>query len=367
MRAQEATAEVEEGEELIEPTLVLLFPPQAVAECGTADTTEARLQTITASAHAAVPQAQPVDADRPHSADVSASRQDAAAGATAPLDVGKDALHLPACVSPTGANPPLNPPAAYTASSGLQGATYSGSKQHQQEAAPSAQAVAMPDALANEAPDCEQTKDAVSGPQPTTEDVMLIDNAVSAALSHPGASAVGNDSWQLVMQLGEPATTCSSSGALHVQSVVRCQLGSACMPEGQGTHAKGQAALPEGYEGNTERQAGDQDRQKTRPSGQTALQEGQVAVTDGQRAKAEGQATMSDRQANTTDGQDTISDACCVCCSAEDGEVMLLCDKCDKPAHLGCVGVAAVPEGDWFCPACIASKVLTLPRMHCPP
>lgn len=357
------TAEIEEGEELIEPTLVLPMPPQAVAECGTADTPEAGLQTTTATALAPVPQAQPAEADRPKSAAFSASRQDAAAGATAPLDVGKDALHLPACVSPTGANPP----AAYTASSGLQGAAHNGGKQHQQEAAPGAQAVAMPDALANEAPHREQTKDAVSGPQPTTEDVMLIDNAVSAALSHPGASASADegDSWQLVMQQSEPVTTGSSPEALHVRSVVRSQLGSACMPEGQGAHAKGQAALPEGCEGDTERQAADPDRQKTRPSGQAALQEGQVAVTAGQRAKAEGQAAMSDRQASTTDGQDTISDACCVCCSAEDGEVMLLCDKCDKPAHLGCVGVAAVPEGDWFCPACIASKVLTQPRMHC--
>lgn len=358
---------MEEGEELMDPTLVLSFPPQAVAERGTADPTDAGLQTITASAHAPVPQAQLVDADCPHSAACSASRQKAAAGATAPLDVGRDTLHLPACVSPTGANPPLNAPAAYTASSGLPGAAHSGSKQHQQEAAPGAKAVAMPDALASNAPHCEQTKDVILCPQPSTGDVMLIDNAVSAALSHPGASADDGDSWQLVKQLSEPVTTGSSPEALHVQSVTRAQLGSACMPEGQGAHAKGQAALPEGCEGNTERQATDPDRQETRPSGQAAFQEGQVAVTGGQRACAEGLTSVSDRQASTTDGQDTISDACCVCCSAEDGEIMLLCDKCDKPAHLGCVGVATVPEGDWFCPACNASKVLTLPRMHCSP
>ncbi|MCJ1242604.1 hypothetical protein MMC14_010613 [Varicellaria rhodocarpa] len=69
-----------------------------------------------------------------------------------------------------------------------------------------------------------------------------------------------------------------------------------------------------------------------------------------------------DRQTAATADQcevpdDTISEACCVCHSAEDGEVMLLCDRCDQPAHLACVGVAAVPEGDWFCSSCTSAMV----------
>ena len=58
-----------------------------------------------------------------------------------------------------------------------------------------------------------------------------------------------------------------------------------------------------------------------------------------------------------SEGQDTISEACCMCQSAEDGEVMLLCDGCDQPAHLGCVGLETVPAGDWFCPSCTALQV----------
>ena len=34
--------------------------------------------------------------------------------------------------------------------------------------------------------------------------------------------------------------------------------------------------------------------------------------------------------------------------------LLLLCDKagCERAFHPGCVGLAAVPEGDWFCPTC---------------
>lgn len=39
------------------------------------------------------------------------------------------------------------------------------------------------------------------------------------------------------------------------------------------------------------------------------------------------------------------------------GEVMILCDRCDAGYHLYCLSppLDNVPEGDWFCPACVCS------------
>ncbi|KAL6182975.1 hypothetical protein ACLB2K_044386 [Fragaria x ananassa] len=49
--------------------------------------------------------------------------------------------------------------------------------------------------------------------------------------------------------------------------------------------------------------------------------------------------------------------ACNVCSSMTDDHFMLLCDLCDGAAHTYCVGLGyTVPEGDWFCNDCIASR-----------
>jgi hypothetical protein len=47
------------------------------------------------------------------------------------------------------------------------------------------------------------------------------------------------------------------------------------------------------------------------------------------------------------------SDFCAVC---DDGGELILCDKCERPYHLGCLNppVKAIPEGDWYCPRCQA-------------
>lgn len=48
---------------------------------------------------------------------------------------------------------------------------------------------------------------------------------------------------------------------------------------------------------------------------------------------------------------------CNVCSSMTDDHLMLLCDLCDGAAHTYCVGLGyTVPEGDWFCNDCIASR-----------
>jgi hypothetical protein len=48
---------------------------------------------------------------------------------------------------------------------------------------------------------------------------------------------------------------------------------------------------------------------------------------------------------------------CGVCNCCENDELLMLCDLCDSASHTYCAGLgAAVPEGDWFCEDCAASK-----------
>ena len=130
--------------------------------------------------------------------------------------------------------------------------------------------------------------------------------------------------------------------------------GQATAPNGQVGSSQGQTTVADGQNGSPDRQATVLDDQHGSPREQTQIADGSAART--------GQAATIDKQTALADGMpavmdDTISEACCVCKSAQDGEVMLLCDKCDQPAHLGCVGVDTVPEGNWFCPSCTPAMV----------
>ncbi|KAL9458652.1 hypothetical protein AB3S75_007506 [Citrus x aurantiifolia] len=53
------------------------------------------------------------------------------------------------------------------------------------------------------------------------------------------------------------------------------------------------------------------------------------------------------------DANDWNSDECCLC--KMDGS-LLCCDGCPAAYHSKCVGVANVPEGDWFCPECALDR-----------
>ncbi|KFV18136.1 Bromodomain adjacent to zinc finger domain protein 2B, partial [Tauraco erythrolophus] len=46
---------------------------------------------------------------------------------------------------------------------------------------------------------------------------------------------------------------------------------------------------------------------------------------------------------------------CQICRKGDNEELLLLCDGCDKGCHTYChrPKIAAIPDGDWFCPACI--------------
>lgn len=47
------------------------------------------------------------------------------------------------------------------------------------------------------------------------------------------------------------------------------------------------------------------------------------------------------------------SDPCPVCNSADNEDVLLLCDGCDASYHTYCIGLDSVPVGPWFCMECM--------------
>ena len=51
----------------------------------------------------------------------------------------------------------------------------------------------------------------------------------------------------------------------------------------------------------------------------------------------------------------SLDDAPCASCgSPEDAASFVLCDGCPNGGHARCMGMRGVPEGDWWCPACVA-------------
>ncbi|XP_008281875.1 bromodomain adjacent to zinc finger domain protein 2A [Stegastes partitus] len=49
---------------------------------------------------------------------------------------------------------------------------------------------------------------------------------------------------------------------------------------------------------------------------------------------------------------------CQVCRKGDNDECLLLCDGCDRGCHMYCLRpkITQVPEGDWFCPTCVAKE-----------
>ena len=45
---------------------------------------------------------------------------------------------------------------------------------------------------------------------------------------------------------------------------------------------------------------------------------------------------------------------CIICGRTDQEDVLLLCDNCNDAYHTHCLNIDCVPEGDWFCPNCIA-------------
>ncbi|XP_025117013.3 bromodomain adjacent to zinc finger domain protein 2B isoform X14 [Bubalus bubalis] len=60
---------------------------------------------------------------------------------------------------------------------------------------------------------------------------------------------------------------------------------------------------------------------------------------------------------------------CQICRKGDNEELLLLCDGCDKGCHTYChrPKMTAIPDGDWFCPACIAKasgQTLKIKKLH---
>ncbi|XP_055456943.1 bromodomain adjacent to zinc finger domain protein 2B isoform X4 [Psammomys obesus] len=60
---------------------------------------------------------------------------------------------------------------------------------------------------------------------------------------------------------------------------------------------------------------------------------------------------------------------CQICRKGDNEELLLLCDGCDKGCHTYChrPKITTIPEGDWFCPACIAKasgQTIKIKKIH---
>uniref|UniRef100_A0A8C4P0Q1 Bromodomain adjacent to zinc finger domain, 2A n=1 Tax=Dicentrarchus labrax TaxID=13489 RepID=A0A8C4P0Q1_DICLA len=55
---------------------------------------------------------------------------------------------------------------------------------------------------------------------------------------------------------------------------------------------------------------------------------------------------------------------CQVCRKGDNDDCLLLCDGCDRGCHMYCLRpkITQVPEGDWFCPTCVAQEESDSPR-----
>ncbi|XP_041654554.1 bromodomain adjacent to zinc finger domain protein 2A isoform X2 [Cheilinus undulatus] len=56
---------------------------------------------------------------------------------------------------------------------------------------------------------------------------------------------------------------------------------------------------------------------------------------------------------------------CQVCRKGDNDDCLLLCDGCDRGCHMYCLRpkITQVPEGDWFCPTCVAKDESNAPRL----
>lgn len=60
--------------------------------------------------------------------------------------------------------------------------------------------------------------------------------------------------------------------------------------------------------------------------------------------------------------EDDLADfqPCTICDEADNEDVLLLCDGCDAPSHLYCVGLEEIPAGSWYCTRCESQRALGL-------
>lgn len=96
-----------------------------------------------------------------------------------------------------------------------------------------------------------------------------------------------------------------------------------------------------------------------------------IAWLHAQIASIEAQQGRVTEEAATTapeEGGGEEEERCLVCDSTEQGESMILCDGCENAKHTFCCSpkLERVPEGDWYCGECPASKVAALDKQAVP-
>ena len=64
------------------------------------------------------------------------------------------------------------------------------------------------------------------------------------------------------------------------------------------------------------------------------------------------QILMPNSDGGSEDADDRF-EKCCDCRLRSNPAQMLVCDGCDRPHHVACVGLDNVPKGDWFCSNCM--------------
>ncbi|KAJ4008625.1 hypothetical protein NW752_009743 [Fusarium irregulare] len=55
---------------------------------------------------------------------------------------------------------------------------------------------------------------------------------------------------------------------------------------------------------------------------------------------------------NPEEDEEEPGNPCPICNSSEREDVLLLCDSCDAAYHTHCIGLEAIPDGDWYCMEC---------------
>lgn len=71
-----------------------------------------------------------------------------------------------------------------------------------------------------------------------------------------------------------------------------------------------------------------------------------------QRAEEESESEEDDEESDD-DVEQAVDDVKCLVCDSGDNEAeLLLCDRCGKGFHTGCLNIPAIPPGDWYCPKC---------------
>ncbi|KAJ5873907.1 Zinc finger PHD-finger [Penicillium soppii] len=58
--------------------------------------------------------------------------------------------------------------------------------------------------------------------------------------------------------------------------------------------------------------------------------------------------------------EDDLADfqPCTICGQADNEDVLLLCDGCDVPSHLYCLGLDEIPPGAWYCQQCESQRAV---------